>query len=129
MTEMTKFNIKDVDQKQVEVERLKLRKQFTKIPRKKKNVVEKLIDNAAFMAVLLDAVQESIKIDGYVSEYQNGENQWGLKKSPAVEVYSQLISNYSKIIKQLTDLLPDEILPDKKDDAKNEITAFIQAKK
>jgi len=41
-----------------------------------------------------------------VSTYQNGENQWGTKKSPEIEIYNAMIKNHAAIIKQLQDMLP-----------------------
>ena len=58
------------------------------------------------MTVTLEDLQETINREGAVSEYQNGENQWGTKKSPEVEIYNTMIKNHMTIIKQLSDLLP-----------------------
>lgn len=85
----------------------KLKRIFKEIPENKKKIVEKLIDNAAFMAEQLDHLQTDIEEKGYISEYQNGENQWGTKKAPEVEIYTATIKNYSSVIKQLLDLMPE----------------------
>lgn len=85
----------------------KLKRIFKEVPENKKKVVEKLMDNAAFMAEQLELLQEDIKEKGYISEYQNGENQWGTKKAPEIEIYTATIKNYSNIIKQLLELLPE----------------------
>jgi len=87
-------------------EKRRLSSIFTKIDAKAKKAVQSLIENAAFMAVTLQDLQQTINEKGAVSEYQNGENQWGTKKSPEVEIYNTMIKNYSSVIKQLTDLLP-----------------------
>ena len=71
-------------------EREKLAEVFAKMDEDKRKTAEKLMDNAAF-----------------VSEYQNGENQHGTKKSPEVEVYNTMIKNYTTVIKTLCDLLPE----------------------
>ena len=105
-------------------EHAKLTKQFQYIDERKKKIVEKLIQNASFMAVALEDVQDMIDKNGYISEYKNGENQYGTKKSPEVETYNQLLSNYMKAIKQLTDLLPDNVAV--KDNDLDEINAFIK---
>jgi hypothetical protein len=73
--------------------------------------VEKLIGNAAFMAVTLEDLQDEINKKGPVSEYQNGENQWGTKKSPEIEIYNTMVKNYMAAVKQLTDLLPSDAKP------------------
>ena len=59
------------------------------------------------MAVTLEDLRDSINENGCVSEYQNGENQHGTKKSPEVEVYNTMIKNYTTVIKTLCDLLPE----------------------
>ena len=71
--------------------------------------VKSLIENASFMAITLDDLQVVINEEGVISKYQNGENQWGTKKSPEVEVYNTMIKNHLSIMKQLTDLLPKKI--------------------
>lgn len=97
-------------QKQLDIKKeiTKLNRLFSDMDKKYKRTVQSLIENAAFMAVTLRELQEKINKDGLVCEYQNGENQWGTKKSPEVEIYSTMIKNYSAVMKQLTDLLPKD---------------------
>lgn len=90
----------------IEEEKKKLTRQFTQLDNKTKKVLSSLIDNAAFMTIELQDLQENIKKNGVTCEYQNGANQWGTKKSPEVEVYNSMIKNYVTIMKQLSDLLP-----------------------
>lgn len=99
----------------------KLKRIFKEIPENKKKVVEKLMENAAFMAEQLELLQEDIKEKGYISEYQNGENQWGTKKAPEVEIYIAMTKNYSSIIKQLLDLIPE-----KSGESNDEMTLFMR---
>ncbi len=73
-----------------------------------KKATQSLIENAAFMVVTLEDLQETINREGVISEYQNGANQWGTKKSPEVEIYNTMIKNHMAIIRQLTDLLPKD---------------------
>lgn len=79
---------------------------FAKLENKQKKATTKLIDNAAFMAISLQDLQDSINTKGFVEPYKNGENQHGVKKTTEVDIYNTMIKNYSSIIKQLTDLLP-----------------------
>ena len=92
-------------QKSKELKRLE--KIFKDIRPDKKETVRKLIENAAFMEVQLSSLQKEIIKKGPVSEYQNGENQWGTKKSPEVEIYNTMIKNYTAVVKQLMELLPE----------------------
>lgn len=73
-----------------------------------KKATQSLIENAAFMSVTLEDLQETINREGVTSEYQNGANQWGTKKSPEVEIYNTMIKNHMAIMRQLTELLPKE---------------------
>ena len=86
----------------------KLKKIFKDIEPSKRQIVEKLISNAAFMAESLDELQDIISEKGFTEEYQNGANQFGVKKCSEVEIYNTMIKNYSSVIKQLVDLLPND---------------------
>lgn len=102
-------------EERINKEKTRLSRIFTKIDAKAKKAVCELINNAAFIGVTLQDLQESINRDGTMTEYQNGENQWGTKKNPDVDTYNTMIKNYASIVKQLTDLLPKEP-PKQKDD-------------
>lgn len=89
-------------------ERKKLAEAFSELDEKKRKTAEKLMDNAAFMAVTLEDLREKITAEGCVSTYQNGENQMGTKKSPEVDVYNTMIKNYVTAIKALCEMLPEK---------------------
>ena len=86
----------------------RLRKIFEDLDRNKLETVQKLIENAAFMSVTLQELQETINQDGCTCEYQNGANQFGVKKTPEVEIHLAMTKNYAAVIKQLVDLVPPE---------------------
>lgn len=81
---------------------------FNTIPENKEKLVNKLIDSAAFMAVELEELEKFISENGVTEHYQNGSNQFGVKVSSEVQVYNNLIKNYSNIIKQLLAELPSD---------------------
>ena len=87
-------------------EKKRLKEIFAELEENKRNLVTPLIEKAAFMSIELDDLQETIEQEGWTSEYKNGENQYGTKKSPEAETYIALIKNYAAVIKQLTELLP-----------------------
>ncbi len=89
-------------------EKKKLEGIYSKLEDKTKKSVSSLIDNAAFMAASLYDLRKIINEKGYVEEYQNGQNQKGIKKCSEVEIYNTMIKNYMTCIKQLTDLLPKQ---------------------
>ena len=65
-----------------------------------------LIDTAAYITVSLRDLEEQLNATGWVEEYQNGENQRGLKKSAAADVHISLTKNLTAITKQLLELVP-----------------------
>lgn len=109
---------KDLDKAtRIKKEISRLNKLVKKVDEKKKKAIVSLINNAAFMAVTLEDLQVEINENGVTEKYKNGANQYGVKKSSAVEVYNAMIKNHMQVMKQLTDLLP-------KEDPKNEDDGF-----
>lgn len=87
-------------------EQRRLKRIFADLEEGKKKLVTPLIEKAAFMSIELDELQETIEKDGWISEYQNGANQHGTKRSPEADAYIALSKNYAAIIKQLVELVP-----------------------
>ena len=99
----------------IDKEMKRIKKLLKAIDKDRLATMQSLIKNAAFMSVTLDDLQDAMNQNGVISEYQNGENQWGTKKSPEVEIYNTMIKNHMTIMKQLIDLLPETNSNDKKD--------------
>ena len=95
-------------EQKIKKEIARLKRVFKDLDKNKLQTVESLIKNAAFMAVSLEELQEIINAEGYVVEYQNGENQKGTQQSDAVKTHIAMTKNHAAIIKQLTDLVPPE---------------------
>ena len=85
---------------------------------------EKVIDEAAQYATSLSEINAIIARDGFVDSYQNGENQYGTKKSVAAELKPKYTQTYQTLIKQLSELLPTE----GEKDAAAELMDFINDK-
>ena len=79
---------------------------FETLPDNQKAVVFPLIQNAAFIRVTLDDLQETINAGGLVDEYQNGRNQSGLKQSASLQAYNATMKVYLTTIKTLFGFLP-----------------------
>lgn len=101
----------------------RIRKEFLSIRRnlaamapKVKKFNESLMQRAAFMRITLEDLEEAINRVGPISEYKNGDNQYGTKKSPEVEVYNTMAKNYAAIMRQLVDQLPRVTETPKTDD-------------
>lgn len=112
MKEVKSTNNKSQKSKQIEKD-IEIKKEITKLnslfkdmDKKYKKSVSSIIENAAFMSVTLRELREYLNQNGLTCEYQNGENQFGTKKSPEIEIYNTMIKNFISTMKQLTDLLP-----------------------
>jgi hypothetical protein len=92
----------------VKKEMNKIKRAFKEIDPNIKKISEKQIYNAAWLAVSLDELTRTMDEQGVVSEYKNGENQYGTKKSPEAEIYTSWAKQYTTVMKQLSDLLPKE---------------------
>lgn len=92
----------------VEREIKRIKKLLKAVHKDTLSTLHSLIKNAAFMSVTLDDLQDAMNQNGVISEYQNGENQWGTKKSPEVEIYNTMIKNHMAIMKQLVELMPEK---------------------
>ncbi len=106
----------------IKKETKRLKSAFKLIPANEKKCVEGLFDKAAFMAISLEDLQSIINNNGYVDEYQNGQNQFGTKKSAEVDIYNTMVKNYTTVIKNLVDLLPNH----EKDIENDEVLKFIK---
>ena len=83
----------------------RLKKQFVKLDGRQKAVASSLIQNAAFMKVTLEDLQEIINSEGLIEEYQNGSNQKGVKQSAALQGYNALVKNYTAVLKTLGNMI------------------------
>lgn len=92
----------------IDKEEKKIRKMLKKVDKDKIKMVEKLIQNVAFMSVALDELKEDIKIYGVKEPYMNGSNQFGFKESIESKTYNTMLKNYMNAVKQLVELLPEK---------------------
>ena len=81
---------------------------FEPLAENQRAIIKPLLQNAAFMLVTLEDLQEKINSEGVIEVYQNGANQHGLKQSAALQSYNSLIRNYASVIKTLGGMLPPE---------------------
>lgn len=112
-------------QQEIKKEIQKINRLFKEMDPKAKKCVSSVIDNAAFMAVTLRELQDYLNKNGLTCEYQNGENQYGIKKAPEIDIYNTMIKNFVSTMKSLTDLLPKGIANKIKDDGFDE---FVNSK-
>lgn len=113
----------------IKKEKKRLEEIFSFLETSRSKLVESLINDAAFQRVTLEETREIIQRDGIIEEYQNGANQKGIKKSAAVEVYDKMVNTYSKVIKQLCDLLPEKVnwdeIDSQEEDPAEELMSYV----
>lgn len=92
--------------KRIKKERTRLMKIFVDLDANKKDTCAALIDRAAFITISLQDLEAQLNETGWVETYQNGENQYGMKKAAAADVHISLTKNLNAIMKQLLELVP-----------------------
>ena len=90
----------------VKKEKKRLCEIFKDLEPNKLKTCSALIDRAAYITVSLEDLEEQLNETGWVETYQNGENQFGIKKSAAADVHISLTKNLNALIKQLLELVP-----------------------
>lgn len=87
-------------------EKARLLEIFEDLEPNKMSTCQALIDRAAFITISLEDLEDQLNKTGWVEPYQNGENQFGMKKAAAADVHISLTKNLNAIIKQLLELVP-----------------------
>ena len=83
----------------------KLRKLFRQIPDDRRQVVDGLIREAAWMRVTLEETRAVVDREGVVSQFVQGRQRFA-REHPAAKLYAALINRYVLVVKSLLDLLP-----------------------
>lgn len=92
----------------VKKEENKLKKIFKNLDENKKQSVEGLIKRAAFMRVSLEDFEADLDCNGFVEKFAQSDKQEPYeRKRPVADLYNTMNTSYQKIVKQLTDLLPE----------------------
>lgn len=79
-----------------------------KIDNDKLNIALDIIHDIAYLTIKSSELMGEVEKYGITEEYQNGANQKGRKKSASYDAYLNTVKQKSALIKQLTDLLPNE---------------------
>lgn len=77
------------------------------LPEKKRAVALPLIEQAAFMQITLEDLQQDILGEGCTEEYQNGKNQSGVKATASLQAYNSMVKNFAGICERLDRILPE----------------------
>jgi hypothetical protein len=106
----------------IKAEERRLNKIFANIDIGKKSVNQKLIGNAAFMAVTLQRLQDQVTREGAVITSINGNGFETINEHPAQKSYNTMINRYTMAIKHLTEIISKE--PPK--ESKDELLEFLK---
>nr|DAF05482.1 MAG TPA: terminase small subunit [Caudoviricetes sp.] len=92
-------NILEKDER-IKKEFSRLKKLYKDLPEDRKKIAEKLLERAAFMAVSLSEMEETINVDGNMVTMPQGDYEID-RAHPLLTVYNAMIKNYAAVIKQL----------------------------
>lgn len=79
---------------------------FSECDPNKRGIIQGQIESAAFMRVMLEELKMTMLNEGVSTDYKNGENQYGSKRSPATDTYLSMSKNYTIVINQLLSNVP-----------------------
>lgn len=116
--------------KLVETEEIRLTSflRAKKMDEDKLNIALDIIKDVAYMTIKTTQLKEEVEEQGMVETYQNGANQYGRKKSAAFEAYMLMAKQKSALIKQLTDLLPEQEFLTVSAEVKDDFDDFVNAR-
>ena len=84
----------------------RMKELFAAMPENELSFCDPLLQNAAFMKVTLEDLQQAINENGVTDSYQNGANQSGMKASADLQAYNSLAKVYNALMDKLSGKLP-----------------------
>jgi len=96
-------------EKRIQKEYTRMKKLFAAMPENELSFCDPLLQNAAFMKVTLEDLQEAINENGVTDSYQNGANQSGMKASADLQAYNSLAKVYNALMDKLSAKLPKTV--------------------
>lgn len=83
-----------------------------KIPADRQYIGRKIVDELIFMNETLAELRNKIKENGTEEEFVQGKQRF-TREAPALTSYNKIVQQYSKLYKQLTDLMQKAPEPQK----------------
>lgn len=120
--------VEKTKEQKIKSEITKLKKIYKQIDKDRMVLAVKLIENAAFMTVTLQDLQEQILSEGSIITGTNGNGFETTQENPAQKAYNAMMQRYTPCIKQLTDMLPSSKASEAKK-AGDALKEFISAGK
>ena len=94
-------------QLRISAEKARLMKIYANLPKDTIEVLEGLINRAAYMLVSLEDYEKDLDENGYVEKFTQSEKTDPYERErPVARLYNTMNKNYQSIIRQLTDLIP-----------------------
>src|SRR5690554_2369386 len=106
--------------KKIKTEYERLKKLFASVDPTKTELVDNLINEAAFMKVQLSNLQEQIKKHGAVQISSKGNH----RQTEAAKYYTKLVNSYGTVIKTLNSIMGKNVIDD--DDEFDKFMARIE---
>lgn len=87
-------------------ENARLRERYKNLPEDSLEILDGLIDRAAFLRPTLEDMEKDIMTNGLTEDFSQGGAPAYKRERPIVRQYNSLLKNYQIIIKQLDDIQP-----------------------
>lgn len=91
------------------------------VPEERRIVAENLLSELRFMSATLEKLKEEVERSGVVEHFEQGKQKF-MRESPALKAYNTTIQRYGGLYKQLTDMLPKQVV----EPPKNALIEFIK---
>lgn len=111
-------------EKKIRSEFNRIKKIYKDMDKEKVKVLEGLLHDAAFMKISLESIRDDLVKNGFTENFENGSQRFE-RERPNVKIYTTLVQRYSNVMKQLIDLMPEDV----KEDEKDGFFEFIQGAK
>lgn len=108
-------------QENIDKEIKRLKKLYKDFPKAKKDALDGLINESAFMKVMLEEIRIDLLKNEMFEIFEQGSQKFE-RERPQAKKYETMVPKYASIQKQLIDILPVE--EQKKET--NELTSFMQ---
>jgi hypothetical protein len=93
--------------KEIKIEIEKLKDIYSDLEGQRRKIAAGIIEEIAFLKVSLRELKEIIKEEGFIDIMPQG-NYEIKREAPAVQSYNKLLQKYSRLTKDIVNLLPDE---------------------
>lgn len=100
----------------IQEEEERLRQSYTELSKDKSMVADGLIRRASYMRITLEDMEKDLDEGGFVELFSQSDKQEPYERErPVARLYNTINKNYQSIIKQLSDLLPKEVIKEQDD--------------